>query len=121
VKTGFAQLDAFVADLTNLLGEYERASGGKFKYTLIEPDTDELRQQARDAGLQEQPFGEADATGDDRASITQGFLGLVLKNGKEKEVIAGLHPAYSEGLEFMISNKIREIKDRNEGLSTRLA
>ena len=115
VKTGFAQLDAFVADLTNLLGEYERASGGKFKYTIIEPDTDELRQQAREAGLQEQPFGEADATGDDRASITQGFLGLVLKNGKEKEVIPGLHPAYSEGLEFMISNKIREIKDRNEG------
>src|SRR3954470_19208449 len=77
VKTGLPQLDAFVKDLTDLLKEYERAGGGKFKFTLIEPNTDELRQQAKDAGLQEQPFGEVSATGEDQASIAQGYLGLV--------------------------------------------
>src|SRR6187551_3467402 len=38
VKTGLAQLDAFVRDLTDLLKEYERAGGGKFEYTIIEPN-----------------------------------------------------------------------------------
>ena len=69
IKTGLPQLDAFVRDLTDLLKEYERAGKGKFKFTLIEPNTDELRQQAKDAGLQEQPFGEVSATGEDQASL----------------------------------------------------
>ncbi len=55
VKTGLPQLDAFVRDLTDLLKEYERAGGGKFKFTIIEPNTDELRAQAKEAGLTETP------------------------------------------------------------------
>lgn len=120
VKTGLAQLDAFVRDLTDLLKEYERVSGGKFKYTIIEPDTDELREKAREAGLQEQPFGEASATGDDQASVTQGFMGLVFKYGSEKGVIPALHPARGEGLEFWITNKIREIRDKNDDIKHRI-
>ncbi len=54
-KAGLAQLDAFVRDLTDLLKEYEREGKGKFKFTLIEPNTDDLREQAKEAGLQEQP------------------------------------------------------------------
>lgn len=120
VKTGLAQLDAFVRDLTDLLKEYERTSGGKFEYTIIEPDTDELREQAKEAGLQEQPFGEASATGDDRASITQGYMGIVFKYGSEKGVIPALHPARGEGLEFFITNKIREIRDKNDNIKHKI-
>ncbi len=120
VKTGLAQLDAFVRDLTDLLKEYERVGDGKFQYTLIEPDTDELREKAREAGLQEQPFGEASATGDDQASVTQGFMGLVFKYGSEKGVIPALHPTRGEGLEFWITNKIREIRDKNDDIKHRI-
>lgn len=120
VKTGLAQLDAFVRDLRDLLEEYERVSGGKFDYTIIEANTDELREKAREAGLQEQPFGEASATGDSQASITQGFMGLVFKYGSEKAVIPALHPARSEGLEFFITNKIREIRDKNDDIKHRI-
>lgn len=120
VTTGLAQLDAFVRDLTDLLEEYERVSGGKFEYTIIEPDTDELRKKAKEAGLQEQPFGEASATGESQASITQGFMGLVFKYGSEKAVIPTLHPARSEGLEFFITNKIREIRDKNDDIKHRI-
>lgn len=120
VKTGLAQLDAFVRDLTHLLAEYERAGKSKFKYTIIEPDTDELRDQAREEGLSEQPFGEASAKGDGQASITQGFLGIVFKYGSEKEVIPALHPAQGDGLEFFISNKIREIRDKNDDIKHRV-
>ena len=120
VKTGLAQLDAFVRDLTDLLKEYERNGGGKFKYTIIEPNTDEQKEKAREEGLQEQPFGEASATGDSQASITQGFMGIVLKYGGEKGVIPALHPARNTGLEFFITNKIREIRDKNDGIKHRI-
>jgi ABC-type uncharacterized transport system involved in gliding motility auxiliary subunit len=120
VKTGLAQLDAFVRDLTDLMKEYERAGEGKFKFTLIEPTTDELRQRATEDGLQEMAFGEASATGEDQASIAQGFMGIVLKYGGEKGVIPQLHPARGEGLEFWITNKIREIRDKNDDIKHRI-
>ncbi len=120
VKTGLPQLDVFVRDLTDLLKEYEIAGKGKFKFTLIEPNTDELRQQAKDAGLQEQPFGEVSATGEDQASIAQGYLGLVFKYGSEKAVIPQLMPGQTDGLEFWITNKIREIRDKADNLKYRI-
>jgi ABC-type uncharacterized transport system involved in gliding motility auxiliary subunit len=120
VKTGLPQLDAFVRDLTDLLKEYERAGKGKFKFTLIEPNTDELRQQAKEAGLQEQPFGEVSATGDDQASIAQGYLGLVFKYGSEKAVIPQLFPNQTDGLEFWVTNKIREIRDKADDIKHRI-
>src|SRR5690606_20416092 len=120
VKTGLAQLDAFVRDLTDLLKEYERQGGGKFKFSIIEPKTDEAREKAREAGVSEQPFGEASATGDESAAITQGFLGLVFKYGSETAVIPALHPARGDGLEFFITNKIREIRDKNDNIKHKI-
>src|SRR5690606_10293839 len=120
VKTGLAQLDAFVRDLKHLLSEYERAGGGKFKFTIIEPTTDEQRDKAREEGLQEQPFGEASAKGDGQASMTQGVLGMVFKYGSEKGLIPALHPARGDGLEFFITNKIREIRDKNDDIKHRV-
>jgi ABC-type uncharacterized transport system involved in gliding motility auxiliary subunit len=118
VKRGLPQLDAFVRDLTDLLKEYERNSNGKFKFTIIEPNTDELRAQAKEAGLTETPFGETNQTGEDQASITQGYMGLVLKYGSEKAVIPQIMQA--EGLEFWITNKIREIRDKAENIKHRI-
>ncbi len=119
VKTGSAQLDIFVRDLRHLLHEYESNGGGNFKYTIIEPDTDELKDRAREAGLQEQPFVDATQKGDG-ASITQGFMGIVFKYGSEKGVIPALHPARGDGLEFFITNKLREIRDKNDEIKHRI-
>lgn len=120
VTTGLARLDTFVRDLTDLLKEYERNSGGKFRFTLIKADTEELKKQAKEEGLQEAAFGEASATGDDQASIAQGFMGLVFKYGSEKEVIPQLNPSQTEGMEFWITNKIREIRDKAEDVKHRI-
>lgn len=119
VATGVPQLDAFVRDLKHLLQEYETAGKGKFKYTIIEPKTDEQKEKAREAGVQEQPFGQRDEKGDG-AKITQGFLGIVLKYGSEQAVIPALHPGRGDGLEFMITNEIREIKDKNDDIKHRI-
>jgi ABC-type uncharacterized transport system involved in gliding motility auxiliary subunit len=114
VTRGLAQLDAFTRDLTDLLKEYERASGGKFKFTLIEAKSDEQKEQAKEAGLQEVPFGQAAASGEERLEIAQGYMGLVFKYGSEKGVIPQLSPHSTEGLEFWITNKIREVRDKAE-------
>jgi ABC-type uncharacterized transport system involved in gliding motility auxiliary subunit len=120
VKKGLAHLDAFVRDLTDLLKEYERNGGGKFKYTIIEPNTDELREKAKEEGLQEQPFGEANATADDTGQLTMGYMGLVFKYGSEK-IVWPMNPSQRDGLEFWITNKIREIRDKNDDIKHRIA
>lgn len=120
VKRGLPQLDAFVSDLTDLLKEYEAAGKGKFKFTLIEANTDELRAQAKEAGLQEQPFVDPSQTSEDQAAVAQGYMGLVFKYESEKTVIPFLSPQNQDGLEFWITNKIREIRDKADDIKHRI-
>ena len=115
VTRGLPKLDAFVRDLRDLLQEYKDAGRGKFAYAIIEPKDDDTRKKAKDAGLIEQPFGEASAT-DERAAVTQGFMGLVLRYGEQQDVIKFLAPDRTEGLEFWITNKIREVRDKGDDI-----
>jgi ABC-type uncharacterized transport system involved in gliding motility auxiliary subunit len=112
ITRGLPKHEAFIRDLTDLMNEYEQASGGKLKYSIIEAKTDEQRSAAKEAGLQEAAFGEGSETGADQVAITKGFMGIAFKYGSEKESIPILSPDQSQGLEFWITNKIREIRDR---------
>src|SRR5579863_9516853 len=115
VTKGLPKLDAFVRDLRDLLQEYKNASGGKFNYTLIEARDEDTKKKAKDAGLVEQPFGEASAT-DEKAAVTQGFMGIVFRYGEQQDVIKFLPPERTDGLEFWITNKIREIRDKGDDI-----
>src|SRR3984957_9817013 len=86
VTKGLPKLDAFVRDLRDLLQEYKNAGAGKFDYSIIEPKDEDTKKKAKDAGLIEQPFGEASDT-DEKAAVAQGFMGLVFKYGEQQEVI----------------------------------
>jgi ABC-type uncharacterized transport system involved in gliding motility auxiliary subunit len=119
VTKGLPKLDAFVRDLRDLLQEYKESSGGKFDYTIIEPKTDEEKKAAKDAGLVEQPFGEASDT-EEKAAVAQGFMGLVLKYGSEKDAIKFLPPEQNAGLEFWITNKVREIRDKADNIKHKI-
>ncbi|MDC3958133.1 GldG family protein [Polyangium jinanense] len=116
VTRGGPKQEAFIQDLVDLMNEYERGSNGKFKYTLIEPKTEEQRTAAKEAGLQEAAFGEGSETGQDQATITRGFMGIAFKYGSEKEAIPILSADQSQGLEFWITNKIRELRDRADNV-----
>jgi ABC-type uncharacterized transport system involved in gliding motility auxiliary subunit len=114
VTKGLPKTDLFIEDLESLLKEYEDASKGadgkpKLTYTILEPKTEEDKNKAKEAGLQEVALGEE--TGD-AATITQGYMGIVFEYGSEKETIPVLSPDQNTGLEFWITNKIREIRDR---------
>jgi ABC-type uncharacterized transport system involved in gliding motility auxiliary subunit len=115
VTKGLPKLDAFTRDLRDLLQEYKNAGRGKLDYALIEPKDEDTRKKAKDAGLIEQPFGEASGT-DEKAAVTQGFMGLVFKYGEQQDVIKFLPPDRTDGLEFWITNKIREIRDKGDDI-----
>jgi ABC-type uncharacterized transport system involved in gliding motility auxiliary subunit len=112
VTRGLPKIELFVEDLVNLLGEYKDASNGKLSFVVIEPTTPELEKEAEDAGLQKFAFGEGSETGDS-TTIAQGFMGMVFEYGTEKDVIPALMPGqFDYGLEFQITTKIRQIKDK---------
>jgi ABC-type uncharacterized transport system involved in gliding motility auxiliary subunit len=115
VTKGLPKLDAFVRDLRDLLQEYKNAGGGKFDYALIQPKDEETKKKAKDAGLIEQPFGEASAT-DEKEAVTEGYMGLVFRYGEQQDVIKFLSPDRTDGLEFWITNKIREIRDKGDDI-----
>ena len=117
---GLAKNEAFIQDLTDLLKEYEGSSNGKVKYSILEPKTDEEKEAAKKAGLQEAAFGEGSEKGEDQATIKRGFMGMVFKYGSEQEVIPILSPDSTQGLEFWITNKIREIRDRGDGIKHKI-
>jgi ABC-type uncharacterized transport system involved in gliding motility auxiliary subunit len=116
VTRGLPKLDAFVRDLRDLLQEYKNAGGEKFDYTLIDSKDEDTKKKAKDAGLIEQPFGEASGTEEEKAAVTQGFMGLVFRYGEQQDVIKFLPPDRTDGLEFWITNKIREIRDKGDDI-----
>src|ERR1700690_707042 len=113
VTKGLPKLDAFVRDLRSLLQEYKNAGGGKLEYTIIEAKDEDSKKKAKDAGLIKHPFGEASDT-DEKAAVTQGFMGLIFKYGEQQDVIKFIPPDRTDGLEFWISNKLREIRDKGD-------
>ncbi len=119
---GLAKNDTFIQDLTDLLKEYENATysaDGKdytshVKFSIIDPKTDEQKEEAKKAGLEEKVFGEGSQTGKDQATFAKGYMGMVFKYGSEQDNIPYWPPEETQGLEFFMTNKIREIRDRAE-------
>lgn len=127
VTKGLAKSDVFIQDLTDLLREYESATteregqkyASRFKFSIIEPKTEEEKEAAKKEGLQEQYLAEGSET-TDAAQIKTGFMGLVFKYGAEKEVIPFWPPNEVTGIEFFITNKIREVRDRADKIETKI-
>jgi hypothetical protein len=120
VTRGLPTLDKFVTHLQLLLAQYQASSNGHFRFSIIESRDDETKRRAKDAGLVEQPFGEASGADPDRASIAQGYMGLVFKYGDQQDVIKSLPPERTDGLEFWINNKIRELRAKVEDRKYRI-
>lgn len=122
---GLATVDTFIRDLRDLLGEYVRYGDGKLSYEIIYPDRLEGEQKtkaeadAQEAGLKKQLMGEAKGAGSKSGTIGEGFLGMVLTYGGEKATL-DLNERNQQGLEFFISNKIRELRDKEDKITHRI-
>ncbi len=119
VTKGLPKLDAFVRDLRDLLQQYKESSKGKFDYVIIEAKDADLKAKAKEAGLQEIQFGEGSDT-EDKAEFAKGYMGLVLNYGAERDTIKVLSPDNNTGMEFWITNKIREVRDKGDGLKHKI-
>ncbi len=119
VTRGIPKLDRFAANLRALLSRYQKAAKGKLEVIVIEPKTTEQKSEAKEAGLQELALTEGSGTGD-VATITRGYMGLVFEYGTEKGTIPMLSPDQTNGLDFWIANKIREVRSRADDLHTKV-
>lgn len=119
VTKGLPKLDAFVRDLRDLLQQYKDAGKGKFDFVIIEANDDEQKKKAKEAGLQEIQFGEGSDT-EDKAEFAKGYMGLVFNYGAERDTIKVLSPDNNMGLEFWITNKIREVRDKGDQIKHKI-
>jgi len=119
VTKGLPKLDTAVRDLRDLLQDYKEASGGKFQYQIIDAKDEETKKKATDAGLHDQPFAEVSDT-DEEAGIKKGVMGLVLKYAENQDTYDLPPPEQSMGLEFWISNKIRALTYKGDGIKHKL-
>ncbi|HSO38125.1 MAG TPA: GldG family protein [Labilithrix sp.] len=119
VTKGLPKLDAFVRDLRDLLQQYKESSKGKFDYVIIEAKDEEQKKKAKEAGLQEIQFGEGSDT-EDKAEFAKGYMGLVINYGAERDKIPVLSPDNNTGMEFWITNKIREVRDKGDNLKHKI-
>lgn len=119
VTKGLPKLDAFVRDLRDLLQEYQANSDGKFEFRIIEAKDDKDKDAAKDAGLVAQSFADTNQD-EDKLEATKGYMGLVFNYGTERDAIKFLPPGQTEGLEFWITNKIREVRDKAEGIKHKI-
>ena len=119
VTKGLPKLDAFVRDLRDLLQQYKESSKGKFDYVIIEAKDEEQKKKAKEAGLQELQVGEGSDT-EDKAEFAKGYMGLVINYGAERDVIKVLSPDNNTGMEFWITNKIREVRDKGDNLKHKI-
>jgi len=119
VTKGLPKLDAFVRDLRDLLQQYKESSKGKFDYVIVEAKDEDTKKKAKEAGLQEIQFGEGSDT-EDKAEFAKGYMGLVINYGAERDKIPVLSPDNNTGMEFWITNKIREVRDKGDNLKHKI-
>ncbi|HJK93905.1 MAG TPA: GldG family protein [Polyangiaceae bacterium LLY-WYZ-15_(1-7)] len=103
----FNSTEQYVRDL---LGEYEAASGGKLRVRFINPDDEELQEQAEEDGVRRVAHQVIE---NDSVSVREGYRGLVIKHLGESEAIPVIQDP--TGLEYTITMKIKEmVGDKTE-------
>jgi ABC-type uncharacterized transport system involved in gliding motility auxiliary subunit len=127
--SGLANIDAFVRDLKDLLNEYKRYGNGRVSYEFVRIDDlqgeEKVKAEAKaqEAGLRKQVLGAASGQQGNQATISQGYLGMLIEYGGEKQKLDeadGFSASAAMGLEFMISTKIREIRDQEDKIVHRI-
>jgi hypothetical protein len=116
ITRGLPSLDAYAREISTLLTRYRERSRGKLEFRFVEPKTVAERQAAKDDGLEEAAFGDGR---EGAAMPVRGYLGMTFRYGAELERIPILDPDSTRGLEFWVTNKIREVRDRADSITHR--
>lgn len=104
------QLQSHRQDFIDLLIEYENRSGGDIVYRLENPNESEQKmQEVQQEGIQPVPVN---VTEKDQVKQMLAFMGAVLQQGEETEVISFLQP--NSNIEYALTRALRKliIKDK---------
>ena len=97
-------------DLKDLLAEYESYSGGRLVYEFIDPTvSEEEKQKAAQAGMAALSIQARD---NDAIKVVEGYLGAIIKEGTEQEVIPVIQN--TSGMEFLITSSIKKVSVTNK-------
>lgn len=96
-------------DFQEMLVEYANLSKGYVDYQFINPDTDEEKQEAAQAGIQPVMITMREK---DQAQQQQAFLGAVVQMGGQKETIPFIQPGAPIEYELSTSIKKLAVKDK---------
>ncbi len=88
----------------DVLEEYEVASNGNIRVRFVNPDTDELREQADQDGVRKVSHQKIE---NDSVSVVEGYRGLVIKHLGDNKAIPVIQD--TSGLEYTITQSIKEI------------
>lgn len=118
VTRGSPKLDAFVRRLEALLQQYKDAGDGKLDLRVIEAKDPKKAEEAEREGLTPLVLESSDRGHE--AGNAQGYMGLVFRYGDEKDVIPLLSPDQANGLEFLISSKLCDLRDKVDEVKHRV-
>jgi ABC-2 type transport system permease protein len=89
IKTYFSdnlppEYTRLIKNVNDMLDEYVRHGNGKLNLERVDPDNDDFKSQAQEAGITETPFGELS---EDKVEVASGYLGLTVEYKDNKETI----------------------------------
>ena len=97
----FNATERYVRDI---LDEYQAASSGKLKVRYVNPDSDEIRQQAETEGVQKVAHQKIE---NDAVQVVEGYRGLVFNYLGDRKAIPAI--SGTEGLEYDITKTIKQM------------
>lgn len=98
----FNATERYVRDI---LDEYESASNGNVIVRFVSPDTDDEREEAERAGVQEVQHQHIE---NDSVSVVEGYRGIVFEYLGNRQAIPVVQPD-TEGLEYAITMAIKQL------------
>jgi len=99
-----APFNATARQVRDLLSEYAAASGGRIRVRFVNPDDEELQQEAQQEGIRPVAHQKIE---NDSVSVVEGYRGLVIHYLDHKKTLPVI--SSSDGLEYTITMAIKEM------------
>lgn len=98
------QIDKIKTDFENMLFEYSTLSNGMIDFEIINPETEEIQQEAMQNGIQPLMINVREK---DQSKQQKVFSGAVLQAGEEKEILPVL--VSGAGMEYALTTAIKKL------------
>jgi hypothetical protein len=103
--------ESLLSNIQTLFADYERVATD-FRHEVVAVKDDATEERAKDAGLQRYPL-------DEEKGRETAYHGIVFEYGAEREMIKALPADVGDDLEYWVTTKMREVRERDEHVQHR--